>query len=99
MSNPNQTDVRSSARDAIEQDSEDATWDDVMYRIYVRQKIEAGLRDVENGDTLTTQEIRKRFGLPNERLIGPVRLLLILSRFIPILRLTRRTMPLPSSID
>ncbi len=66
MSNPNQTGVKSSACDAIAQLPEDATWDDVMYRIYVRQKIEAGLRDVENGDTLTTQEIRKRFGLPNE---------------------------------
>jgi predicted transcriptional regulator len=66
MSNPKQTDVKSSARDAIEQLPDNATWDDVMYRIHVRQKIEAGLRDVECGDTLTTKEVRKRFGLPDE---------------------------------
>ncbi len=35
MLNPNQTDVKSSAREAIEQLPEDATWDDVMYRISV----------------------------------------------------------------
>jgi predicted transcriptional regulator len=66
MSNTNHTDVKSSAREAIEQLPEDATWDDVMYRIYVRQKIEAGLRDVENGDTVTIEEVRNRFGLSNE---------------------------------
>ncbi|MEM8672084.1 MAG: hypothetical protein AAGG48_31500 [Planctomycetota bacterium] len=66
MSNSDHTDVRSSAREAIEQLPEDATWDDVMYRIYVRQKIEAGLRDVANGDTVTTEEVRNQFGLPNE---------------------------------
>ena len=66
MSNSNQTDVKSSAREAIEQLPEDATWDDVMYGIYVRQMIEAGLRDVENGDTVTTEEVQNRFGLSNE---------------------------------
>lgn len=27
----------------------ESTWDEVMERIYVRQKIEAGLADLENG--------------------------------------------------
>jgi len=69
MSNSNHTDVKSSARGAIEQLPEDAVWDDVMYRIYLRQKIAAGLRDVENGDTVTTEEVRNRFGLSNEGLM------------------------------
>ena len=43
--------------------SDGATWDDVMYRNHVRQKIEAGLRDIENGATLTTGDVRKRFEL------------------------------------
>jgi hypothetical protein len=38
--------------------------DDVMYRLYVRQKIETGLKDVELGRTLPVSEVRKRFGLP-----------------------------------
>jgi predicted transcriptional regulator len=66
MSNANQTDVKTSAREAIDQLPDDATWDDVMYRIYVRQKIEAGLRDVAHGDAVTTAEVRKRFGLSDE---------------------------------
>jgi hypothetical protein len=41
-----------------------ATWDDVMYRIYVRQAIEAGIKDSDQGRTLDVKEVRKRFGLP-----------------------------------
>ncbi|MFW6168839.1 MAG: hypothetical protein ACODAD_00010 [Planctomycetota bacterium] len=62
MPNANPTDVKTSAREAVEKLPDGATWDDVMYQIYVRQKIEAGLGDVEHGDTLTTAEVRKRFG-------------------------------------
>ena len=41
-----------------------ATWEDLMYRIYVRQAIEAGLRDSDDGRTVDVKEVRKRFGLP-----------------------------------
>jgi hypothetical protein len=41
-----------------------ATWDDVMYRIYVRQAIEAGIKDSDQGRTLDVKDVRKRFGLP-----------------------------------
>jgi hypothetical protein len=34
-----------------------------MYRIYVRQKIESGMKDVAQGDTVSVAEVRKRFGL------------------------------------
>ena len=40
-----------------------ATWDDVMYQIYVRQKIEAGLADITAGRTHSHASIRKEFGL------------------------------------
>jgi predicted transcriptional regulator len=36
-----------------------ATWDDLMYRIYVRQKIEAGMADITEGRTHTHAAIRK----------------------------------------
>jgi predicted transcriptional regulator len=42
---------------------EDATWDDLMYRIYVHQTIEAGLKDSDAGRIVDVQEVRKRFGL------------------------------------
>lgn len=42
---------------------ESATWEDLMYRIYVRQAIEAGLKDSNQGRTVDVKEVRKRFGL------------------------------------
>jgi predicted transcriptional regulator len=41
-----------------------ATWDDLMYRIYVRQKIEAGMADIAQGRTSTHAAIRKAFLKP-----------------------------------
>ncbi|CAB1063799.1 hypothetical protein D1BOALGB6SA_8583 [Olavius sp. associated proteobacterium Delta 1] len=35
-----------------------------MYRIYVRQAIEAGIKDSDQGRTLDVKEVRKKFGLP-----------------------------------
>lgn len=35
---------------------EQATWDDVMYTVYVRQKIEEGLKDSEEGRTVSHEE-------------------------------------------
>ena len=40
-----------------------STWDDRMYRIYVRQKIEAGLADFRAGRVHTHASIRKEFAL------------------------------------
>lgn len=41
-----------------------STWDDLMYRIYVRQKIESGLADLQSGRVHTHASIRKEFALP-----------------------------------
>ncbi|MBW2594465.1 MAG: hypothetical protein JRC93_00535 [Deltaproteobacteria bacterium] len=43
--------------------SDEATWDDLMYKIYVRQTIEAGVKDSDKGRTVDVKEVRKRFGL------------------------------------
>ena len=40
-----------------------ATWDDLMYQIYVRQTIETGIKDSEEGRTVDVKEVRKKFGL------------------------------------
>lgn len=55
--------VKEEAKRLIEDLPEDASWDDLMHRIYVRQAIEAGLRDSEAGDTLDVKEVRAKFGL------------------------------------
>lgn len=40
-----------------------ASWDDLMYQIYVRQKIEAGLADITAGKVHSHAAIKKEFGL------------------------------------
>ena len=40
-----------------------ATWEDLMYRIYVREAIEAGIKDSDQGRTVDVKEVRRRFGL------------------------------------
>jgi len=55
--------VKEAAKQLVENLPEDVTWDDLMYQIYVRQNIEAGLADSEAGRAVEVEEIRKRFGL------------------------------------
>ena len=42
---------------------EDATWDDIMYQIYVHQTIETGLKESDDGHVVDVKEVRKIFGL------------------------------------
>jgi predicted transcriptional regulator len=58
--------VKAAARETLESLPDDATWDDVIYRMYVRQKIEAGLADAEAGDFVSTDEVRRRLGRLDE---------------------------------
>ena len=55
--------VKKEAKRLVNDLPEDASWDDLMYRIYVRQRIESGLRDVEAGRVVDVKEVRARFGL------------------------------------
>lgn len=41
----------------------DATWDDLIREIYVRQTIEQGLEDSNSGRTKDVQEVRAKYGL------------------------------------
>ena len=55
--------VKEEARRLVENLPEDVTWDDLMYQIYVRQTIEAGLADSEADRVIEVKDVRKRFGL------------------------------------
>lgn len=55
--------IKKEAQKLVENLTEDATWDDLMYQIYVRQAIEAGLEDSEAGRTIDVKEVRARFEL------------------------------------
>lgn len=37
-----------------------ATFNDIMYELYVKQKIEAGLQAAEDGNTIPHEEVKKR---------------------------------------
>ena len=55
--------VKDEARRLIESLPEDASWEDIQYEIYVRQSIEAGLKDIREGRLISTQDLRREFGL------------------------------------
>ncbi len=55
--------VKEEAQRLVEALPENATWEDLMYQIYVRQAIEAGLQDSDADRTVDVAEVRARFGL------------------------------------
>ncbi len=55
--------VKEEAKRLIDELPEDATWDDAMYKLYVRQSIEKGLEDSRAGRTVDVKEVRRVFGL------------------------------------
>jgi hypothetical protein len=59
--------VREKARRLVDQLPDDATWEDLLDKIYVRQSIEVGLEDCRSGRLVSVEEVRRRLGL----LCGP----------------------------
>lgn len=52
--------AKDAARQIIEHMPEQATWDDIMYELYVKQKIEGGLQAAEEGRTVSQEEAKRR---------------------------------------
>lgn len=55
--------TKDEARKLVESLADDATWDDLMYQIYVRQAIEEGIRDADEGRLTDTAQVRSELGL------------------------------------
>jgi predicted transcriptional regulator len=55
--------VKDEVRKLADQLPDSATWDEVMYEIYVRQKIADGESAIAEGRTLPHAEVKKRFTL------------------------------------
>lgn len=55
------TSVKDQAREIVDRLPDDATSDELMYRIYVCQKIEDGIRAGEEGRVMSHEEVKKRF--------------------------------------
>jgi predicted transcriptional regulator len=54
--------IKDEARRIVEGLPPNATWEDLHYEIFVRQKIEAGLADATAGRTVSQAEVRRQFG-------------------------------------
>jgi hypothetical protein len=61
---PETASIKAEARRLVEHLPEDATWDDLLYQVYVHQSVEAGLKDCREGKTIPVSEVRRRLGLP-----------------------------------
>jgi hypothetical protein len=57
-------DIKEAVLELVQDLPNGATWEDVMYRVYVREAIEAGRKDAAEGRLLDVAEVRRRFGLP-----------------------------------
>lgn len=56
-------DIKAAVKELADDLPSDATWEDVMYRVYVREAIEAGRKDAAEGRLVDLAEVRRRFGL------------------------------------
>ncbi len=52
--------AKDAARQIIDHLPEQATWDDIMYELYVKQKIEEGLKAADEGRTVSHEEAKRR---------------------------------------
>jgi predicted transcriptional regulator len=52
--------VKEEAKKMIERLPDNATWDDIMYELYVKKKIAAGLKAAEEGRVVSHEEAKKR---------------------------------------
>lgn len=52
--------AKEAARQIIEHLPEQATWDDIMYELYVKQKIEEGLKAADERGTVPHEEAKRR---------------------------------------
>ncbi|MBM2836502.1 MAG: hypothetical protein HW409_691 [candidate division NC10 bacterium] len=53
--------AKKQAIDMIRKLPDKATWDDIMYEIYVRRKITGGIEAADEGKVVSHEEVKKRF--------------------------------------
>ena len=53
--------VKEQAKKLVNKLSDEVTWDDIMYEIYVRKKIEEGLQAADEGRLISHEEVKKRY--------------------------------------
>ena len=52
--------AKQSAIEVIENLPDDSSYDDIMERLFFLQKVEVGLKDIEEGKVVSHEEVKKR---------------------------------------
>mgnify|MGYP001574685624 CR=1 FL=1 len=52
--------AKQAARELLERLPDEVNWDDIMYELYVRQKIEEGLKDLDEGRVVSHEDAKRR---------------------------------------
>ena len=52
--------IKEQAINLIKELPENVTWDDIMYKIYVREKIEDAIVEADKGNFISHEEAKKR---------------------------------------
>ena len=53
-------DLKQEAHHLVDQLPENASWDDLMYEVYVRQAVDAGLADADAGRVVSQEDAQQR---------------------------------------
>jgi len=53
--------VKKEAKKILNNLPDEASWDDLMYEMYVRKKIDEGIKAADEGKILSHEEVKKRF--------------------------------------
>jgi hypothetical protein len=51
---------KEAVREMLDNLPDDVTYEDIKYHIYVREKIELGLKAIEEGDVISQEEVERR---------------------------------------
>ncbi|VAW72576.1 hypothetical protein MNBD_GAMMA10-1684 [hydrothermal vent metagenome] len=52
--------AKQAAKQIIDHLPDQASWDDIMHELYVKQKIEKGLNAIEQAHTVSHKEVKRR---------------------------------------
>ncbi|MFO7730297.1 MAG: hypothetical protein R6V86_05990 [Spirochaetia bacterium] len=52
--------MKDNAIKAIQELPDDATYEDIMKKLYFMEKVEAGLKDIREGAVISHEEVKKR---------------------------------------
>ncbi len=52
--------AKDEARKLLDHLPEDASWEEIQYHLYVRQKVDRALEQIESGETLSMEEAEQR---------------------------------------